>query len=117
MSSDSVEIDFEVFADEFMALCERRWNEGAEEYGPTGFLKNDMIAFIAEELADISNYAMMTYMKVRALQEVAIASGIDLSASPLGKAGGQDEVPSDPSPFVPSEKVQQFLPNQGQDRE
>jgi len=112
MSSDSVEIDFEVFADEFMELCAERWNEGAQEYGPTGFLKNDMVQFIAEELADISNYALMTYMKVRALQEVAIASGIDLSASPLGSTGGQDEVPSNPSSFVSSEEVQQFLPNQ-----
>lgn len=112
MKPDSLEIDLQVFADEFFQMMEERYNEGAQEYGPTGFINNNMMQFIAEELADVANYALMTYMKIRFMQEVANEGGIDLSASPTSEDGGQNELPPDPSPFVSSEAVQQFLPDQ-----
>lgn len=54
---------------EFIERCQERLNVGAEEYGPFKFLENDTLDMLLEELLDISNYALMTYVKVRMLQK------------------------------------------------
>lgn len=52
---------------EFDQMCYDRHMKGKEEYGPYGFLQNDLIRMISEELADLANYARYLYMKVRLL--------------------------------------------------
>lgn len=55
-------------ADEFREFCQARHDVGAKEYGPTKFLSNNMFRMIAEEMADISNYCMYEYIKLRLME-------------------------------------------------
>lgn len=54
---------------EFDQLCVTRHTMGAEEYGATTFLGNDVVRMMLEELADISNYCRMQAVKLLILQE------------------------------------------------
>lgn len=100
-------------SDEFNRLTFSRHTMGAEEYGEFAFLGNDMVQFIAEELADISNYCRYTYMKLRILQEAMNASGLDLStlatSTPHGDADGEG-VPSGFASSTEASSVLQVLP-------
>jgi hypothetical protein len=62
------EEQYEVLSEEFFVLADRRANQGASEYGNWGFLTNNTFRMIHEELADIVNYALFTYIKVRLLE-------------------------------------------------
>lgn len=97
------------FSEEFDALCQIRGDDGAEEYGPTAFLKAPLVRMAAEELADLSNYARFMYIKLRLLEEKLHASGIDLSASVAEEVWGEDQVSFGPASFVSTEEVQGFL--------
>ena len=55
---------------EFDTFCEARHNDGAAEYGSTGFMKNNMFNMIVEELADAVNYMRYQYVKMRLLEGV-----------------------------------------------
>lgn len=57
-------------SDLFDELCKRRWEAGAEEYGPFTFLGNDIIRMMAEEMADIANYNRMQFIKIMLLAEM-----------------------------------------------
>ncbi len=54
--------------EEFQALKDQRWIEGAAEYGAFGFIQNDMVRFAIEEIADLANYAEMLYIKLRIME-------------------------------------------------
>lgn len=54
---------------EFDDLTIERHNMGAEKYGPGKFLFVDTMQEALYELADLSNYARYTFIKVRLLQE------------------------------------------------
>lgn len=84
---------------------EIRQAEGAREYGELGFLGNDMILFIQEELVDMANYARFLYMKLVILKEQALESGIDITSSVVTDLQQTDELPDDPPSFTPSSKV------------
>lgn len=53
---------------EFQELKDQRWIDGAKEYGPFAFIRNDMVRFAIEEIADLANYAEMLYIKLRVLE-------------------------------------------------
>lgn len=97
------------YSEEFDALCQIRGDEGAEEYGPTAFLKAPLVRMAAEELADLSNYARFMYIKLRLLEEKLHASGIDLSAGVAEEIWGEDQVSFGPASFVSAEEIQGFL--------
>jgi len=74
-------------------MTAERHKTGAEEYGAFKFLENDTLDMLCEELADISNYARYTFIKVKLLQaalaEAASASGVDTSTEAmLGQLDG-----------------------------
>ena len=95
---------FNQWHQEFMQMCAERHHEGAEKYGPIAFLGNDMLQFMAEELADIVNYATYTYLKLRFMMEVLDEGGIDQSSfSVAGHA--PDRVPPGTSSFASVEDV------------
>jgi hypothetical protein len=81
-------------SDEFNQMTMQRHVAGAEEYSEFAFLKNDMVQFIAEELADLSNYARYMYMKIRLWEEVNNAGSLDLSNFRVG-GSTSDTVQSD----------------------
>ena len=56
--------DFKDFQ-EFMA---QGLNKGAEQYGPNGFLKNDVMTMMEEEIRDLACYAFMLYKKVKLMR-------------------------------------------------
>jgi hypothetical protein len=53
---------------EFDELCRHRWDRGAEKYGPGKFLTVDTMNEALYEVADLSNYARMTFIRIRLLQ-------------------------------------------------
>jgi hypothetical protein len=57
---------------EFDKMCRERWEMGAREYGETSFLNPevDTLQMAIEEIVDLSNYARMTFMKLRMIQSV-----------------------------------------------
>jgi hypothetical protein len=78
-----------------------------------GWMKNDLFAFIYEELADTHNYAMLQFMKLRIVQEVVDASGLDLAAF-FGGENAEHEVPLGPGAFTTGSPVSGFVqPNRG----
>lgn len=85
------------FSTEFTTLAVQRHVTGSVEYGDTAFIKNDMVRFIAEELADLSNYARYIYIKIRLWEKLLNEAGIDLS-NPLAGLRIQDGVPFGSSP-------------------
>jgi hypothetical protein len=61
--------DIMQLATEFDDFCRTRAEAGAETYGPTAFIGNDIITMMLEEIADLSNYARFQYIKLRILQK------------------------------------------------
>lgn len=57
------------YSDEFDAMVRERHEMGAEKYGPGKFLTVDTMREALFELADLSNYARYTFIKIRALQD------------------------------------------------
>jgi hypothetical protein len=57
---------------EFDKMCRERWEMGAQQYGATSFLNPDVdtLQMALEEITDLSNYARMTFMKLRMIQSV-----------------------------------------------
>lgn len=96
-------------SEEFDALTELRHEVGAKEYGPATFLKVPLIRFAAEELADLANYARYLYIKLRVLEEVLDASGVDLSTGLIEEVWESDEVSLGLAQFIPAEKISGFL--------
>lgn len=58
----------EQFAVEFDNMCANRMQMGAKKYGPGKFLTVDTMEEALFELADLSNYAKMTFIRVKLLQ-------------------------------------------------
>lgn len=102
----------QTFSDEFDDLCQMRHEMGAQQYGELNFLNVDLFRYAAEEIADLANYSRMLYVKLRTIEELLNASGINLSAQLTEEVRSFNPVPSDPSSFIPSSKVSRFLPNQ-----
>lgn len=57
------------YSDEFDDLIQERHVIGSEKYGPGKFLTVDTMQEALYELADLSNYARYTFIKIRLLQE------------------------------------------------
>lgn len=55
-------------AEEFDELCKNRHDLGEKKYGPAKFLTVDTLEEALFELADLSNYARYTFVRVRLLQ-------------------------------------------------
>ena len=55
--------------EQFWALVNQRYEDGAKEYGHLTFLDNDVVRMMLEEFADVVNYCMMASVKLLILQE------------------------------------------------
>jgi hypothetical protein len=55
-------------ASEFDELCSHRMKVGEEKYGPSKWITVDTLEEALFELADLANYAKMTFMRIRLLQ-------------------------------------------------
>jgi hypothetical protein len=108
MSKDS---DLEIYNSEFFNLCQQRSEQGAIDYGELNFMKVNLPEYIYEELADMANYARFLFIRLRAIEEFARESGIDMSAAFTGEVREQDELPPSAPQFVPSKEVSRFLPD------
>jgi hypothetical protein len=75
MNEPPVEL-LEGLSDEFDEMCTHRHKKGAEKYGPGKFLVADTMEEALQELADLSNYARYTFIRVRLLQEKLIADQV-----------------------------------------
>lgn len=64
----------------FDELCQRRWDAGAAEYGPTTFMQNDVLRMMIEELVDAANYSRMLVIKLLWLSEKAAQTQTDMGA-------------------------------------
>ena len=74
--------------EEFEHRRMERMEVGAQEYGRTTFMENDVFAMIYEEFLDIANYAAMLYAKLRILEET-LASSLDTPDTPSGDSSGE----------------------------
>lgn len=54
---------------EFLWTIEQRRIDGAKTYGEYKFLDNNTLDMMYEELADIVNYCLFTYVKLRMMEE------------------------------------------------
>jgi hypothetical protein len=54
---------------EFADLVAKRLRDGAAEYGEDAFVDNNTFEMIYEEIADLVNYCMFTYVKLRLIEE------------------------------------------------
>lgn len=70
---------------DFTKLVAERFKEGEKEYGKDAFLEHDTFKEIYEELADVCNWAMFTYIKLRIMEKRANAVRTD---SPTEDARG-----------------------------
>src|SRR5262249_42278931 len=117
MSSDGenvlqTEAEMESWMNDFEQLRLRQWMKGHEEYGDSAFLKlsdNALFQMMYEEMADLANYGMMMYLRVRRL-EALYAGGSDSSFQPT-KSNTEHEVPPSPSTFVGAQEVSGFRPS------
>jgi hypothetical protein len=114
MSNDSVNNDAEVInalSYEFDAFCQARHNEGAAEYGHTGFLKNNLFRMIVEELADASNYMRYMYIKLRLMEGMFESEGsTDFTGSVENTEG--HEVSHDITSFVSAGGLSELMERQ-----
>jgi hypothetical protein len=76
----------------------------------------DLIEFMAEELADLANYARFLFIKIKAMEAIASESGINLADGTTGKVQQPDELSTGPSAFVAKSEVSGFLPKDGKER-
>lgn len=112
MTDTSKKSEYELierFSEEFDALCQIRHDTGAEEYGPIAFLDAPLFRMAAEEVADLANYSRYLYIRLRVLEEVLRARGIDLSASSPEEIRGEDALSFGASAFISAEEIQGFL--------
>jgi hypothetical protein len=58
----------ETFSAEFNLMTTQRHEKGAEKYGPGKFLTVDTLEEALFELADLSNYARYSFIRIRLLQ-------------------------------------------------
>lgn len=91
-------------AAEFDELCRSRHaGVGQEQYGNFKFLNNDRLwEDILEELADASNYLRYMYIRIRMVQEAALASRTD-STPFVGTAEHKNRTGVGASSFIPQE--------------
>jgi hypothetical protein len=54
---------------EFAELCEHRYKLGEEKYGPGKWMTVDTMNEALFELADLANYAMFSFIRIRLLQQ------------------------------------------------
>jgi hypothetical protein len=64
----------EQFSNEFDAMCMERHEKGLEKYGPSKFLGVDTLEEALFEIADLSNYARYTFIRIRLLQQHLMAT-------------------------------------------
>ena len=57
------------YANEFEALRRQRHEQGEKKYGPGTWLKVDTIQHAMDEVLDLGNYAMFTYIKLAMLRD------------------------------------------------
>lgn len=69
----------------FEQFCQAREQKGAEEYGKTTFLGNDVLRMMCEELADTANYAKMQFIKLMMMQAYIDDMADKLPKNPDGK--------------------------------
>jgi hypothetical protein len=96
---------------EFENLRTSQWEKGASEYGEFAFVGLDfdkLVVMIGEELADVANYAMFMYVKLR-FMEAELASRID-QPNTASAEDPEHTVPSGPGTFTPGPEVSGFLP-------
>lgn len=60
--------EYRALRKEFFRMVDDRRRGAKGEYGELGFMKNDTFEMICEELADMANYCMFTYVKVREME-------------------------------------------------
>src|SRR5215831_18082183 len=94
------------FRDEFLEISNDQMTKGSEyEKGPIpGWLKNDLFKFVYEELADLANYSLLLYTRLRVLEELLRANGIDLSTVATVPDEGSG-LPSGPGTFISTEDI------------
>lgn len=63
-----VEEDLKLYLEDFVKMCYNRLEKGSTAYNKQ-FEQEDLYMEIMEELADVSNYAFLEYVKVRRLME------------------------------------------------
>lgn len=91
---------------EFETVRYTQWKKGAEEYGPEAFVDlsfEDLFKMYHEELADIANYGMMAFVKLRLMEEQLRASGFDLTRKPAGEGTEHGDTPDTSTPSFGSE--------------
>lgn len=69
MDKEQLAKNVERFGIEFDNMCSDRMAYGKEKYGPGKFLMVDTMQEALYELMDLANYAKMTFIRVRLLQE------------------------------------------------
>lgn len=69
MDKQQLSENVERFGTEFENGCSDRMAYGKEKYGPGKFLTVDTMQEALYELMDLSNYAKLTFIRVRLLQE------------------------------------------------
>ena len=92
----------ETWQNEFISLCGRQINKGAEYEEPgeePGWIKNDLFLFLYEELADLTNYSMFIFCRLRMLEEHLFNEfGVSLKPPTPAKS---DFLPGAPYGFTP----------------
>lgn len=68
-ADESLSKAVQMASDAFEETCQKRHEMGAEQYGPTGFMRVDTLRMAMEEVADLANYARYTYIKLWLLQD------------------------------------------------
>jgi hypothetical protein len=69
ITPDSLRAMIQTASEDFDRLTQDRLAIGAKEYGEFAFIEAPTLAMALEELADLSNYARMTYIKISMLMK------------------------------------------------
>lgn len=78
----------------FFQQMEKRHHAGEEKYGPIKFMMADTLAEAMEEVVDLANYAMYTYIKLFLLSKAME----DITFDPTDPTG------LGPNSFIPNAK-------------
>jgi hypothetical protein len=119
--SGSVQVSQELlrqWTEEFEELRNAQMDKGQEyEQGDTpGWQKNNLFSFVAEELADLANYAQLMYYRMRLCEVIYGGSGVDPTFQ-LSTSVGEPQVPPTFGPFVTRAEVPGFLPDSARDQD
>jgi len=69
MNGDSISPEeYEELRDEFIILLNSRLAAGEEEYGELAFMYHNTFREMYEELADLANWAMFTFVRLRVME-------------------------------------------------